>query len=203
VPGSISEVTGFPNPKVLKDKDKEMSAMRGPRTRSRGTVNPLVAVVTGAAAGAVGTAAMDAVWYARYRRGGGSQGPLAWETADGVDKWDDTSAPGQVGRRIIEGFTQKELPDRWARTMTNAVHWATGLAWGAQYGLVAGSTAKRRWSYGLIFGPIVWLSAYVLMPLAKLYKPIWEYDAKTLAKDLSAHLVYGTATAAAFAAVAR
>jgi hypothetical protein len=32
---------------------------------------------------------------------------------------------------------------------------------------------------------------------ARLYKPIWEYDAKTLAEDLTAHLVYGFATATA------
>jgi hypothetical protein len=37
-----------------------------------------------------------------------------------------------------------------------------------------------------------------VLPLVKLYKPIWEYDRTTLAKDLSAHLVYGIGTAAAF-----
>jgi hypothetical protein len=177
-----------------------MARLRG---GSEQTVSPLAAVVVGSAAGAVGTAAMDVLWYARYRRGGGAQGPFAWETAAGVDKWDQASTPGQVGRRIVEGFTQQELPDRWARSMTNVVHWVTGLAWGAQFGLLAGSTAKRRWTNGLIFGPVVWLAAYALLPLAKLYKPIWEYDTKTLAKDLSAHMVYGTATAATFTALAR
>jgi hypothetical protein len=39
--------------------------------------------------------------------------------------------------------------------------------------------------------------------LAKLYKPIWEYDAETLAKDLSAHLAYGLATAATFGLLER
>jgi hypothetical protein len=33
------------------------------------------------------------------------------------------------------------------------------------------------------------MSGYVILPLAGLYKPIWEYDARTLADDLSAHLV--------------
>jgi hypothetical protein len=37
----------------------------------------------------------------------------------------------------------------------------------------------------------------VVLPAAGLYKPIREYDRETLAKDLSAHLVYGTTTAAA------
>jgi hypothetical protein len=171
--------------------------------RLTGKKSPVGALLLGTVAGAVGTAAMDLVWFRRYRKGGGEQGLVAWETADGVDKWDDASAPGQVGRRIVEGFTQRELPDQWARTMTNVVHWATGLAWGAQFGIIAGTTTRRRWPLGLVFGPVVWLASYVVMPLAKLYRPIWEYDAKTLAKDLSAHVVYGATTGATFAALTR
>jgi hypothetical protein len=41
----------------------------------------------------------------------------------------------------------------------------------------------------------------VILPLAKVYEPIWKYDTKTLGKDLSVHLVYGAATTAAFAAL--
>ena len=37
---------------------------------------------------------------------------------------------------------------------------------------------------------------YVVLPLLGVYKPIWKYDLETLEKDLSAHLVFGTATAA-------
>jgi hypothetical protein len=39
----------------------------------------------GAAAGALGTAAMDALWYARYRRGGGHGDFVGWETSAGLD----------------------------------------------------------------------------------------------------------------------
>jgi hypothetical protein len=39
-------------------------------------------------------------------------------------------------------------------------------------------------------------------PLLGVYKPIWKYDLETLRKDLSAHLVFGTATAAAFCLLA-
>ena len=169
----------------------------------KSNTSPVGAVLRGALAGAAGTAAMDLIWFARYRRGGGEQGLLAWETAEGMEKWDQASAPGQVGKRVVEGVLQRELPDRWARATTNVVHWATGLGWGAQYGLLAGSTRRRRWTWGLAFGPAVWLASYVLMPLAKLYKPMWEYDAKTLGKDLSAHVVYGAATGAAFASLVR
>lgn len=166
-------------------------------------LSPVGALARGALAGAIGTAAMDAVWYARYRREGGQQGPLAWETAEEVDDWDDAPVPGQVGRRLAEGFLGRPLPERWARLTTNIVHWAYGVAWGAQYGIVAGSTARPRAVWGLALGSVVWNSDYVVLPLSGLYKPRWRYDTKTLAKDLSAHLVYGVTAAAAFAAMAR
>ena len=52
--------------------------------------------------------------------------------------------------------------------------------------------------YGVPFGAAVWAGGYVVLPLLGVYKPIWKYDFETLRKDLSAHLVFGTATAAAF-----
>jgi hypothetical protein len=38
---------------------------------------------------------------------------LAWEFPR-VDSWEIAPGPGQVAKREIEGFTQRELPDRWA-----------------------------------------------------------------------------------------
>jgi hypothetical protein len=167
------------------------------------TVGSFRRLCLGALAGAVGTAAMDLVWFARYRRGDGKQGLVAWETAEGLDKWEDASAPGKLGRRVAEALTHRELPDRYARPTTNLVHWTTGLAWGAQYGIVAGSKKRRSWKAGLALGPVVWLTSYVVLPLAGLYKPIWEYDGKTLAKDLSAHMAYGVSAGVTFAALTR
>jgi hypothetical protein len=45
---------------------------------------------------------------------------------------------------------------------------------------------------------VVWAGGYVVLPQLGVYKPIWKYDLETLGKDLSAHLVFGSATAAAF-----
>jgi len=64
--------------------------------------------------------------------------------------------------------------------------------------LVAGSLSRQRFGYGLPFGATVWAAGYVVLPAAGLYEPIWRYDRRTLADDLSAHLVYGIATAVAF-----
>ncbi|MEX2586686.1 MAG: hypothetical protein WD602_01655 [Actinomycetota bacterium] len=159
---------------------------------------PLGAVGRGLVAGAAGTAVMDLVWYSRYRRGGGKDGFVDWEFSGGIDSWEEAPAPAQVAKRVTEGFLQKEVPVDRAPMMNNAVHWSYGMLWGALYGIAAGSLRKAPATYGLILGPIVWSGAYAILPLAKLYEPMWRYDAKTLAKDLSAHVAYGVGTAGAF-----
>lgn len=161
-------------------------------------MTPLGAVVRGALAGAVGTVAMDLVLYARYRRGGGDSGVVDWETSAGLDSWDDAPAPAQFGRRAVEGTLHRELPPRRARLTNNVVHWATGVGWGTAFGLISGSITDRRWWHGPAFGAGVWLSSYAVLVPAKLYRPPWEYDLKTLWDDLSVHLVYGLTTATAF-----
>ena len=160
--------------------------------------SPLGALARGVLAATVGTVAMDLLWFSRYKREGGQSSLLEWEFSLGLDDWSQSSTPSQIGKRLFEGFFQRELPARWAALTTGVVHWVYGLGWGALYGLVAGSARRPRIQSGLLFGPVVWTAGYLILPLAKLYKPMWEYDAPTLAKDLSAHLVYGLATAVAF-----
>lgn len=112
------------------------------RTRKR-PLTPLAAAVAGMAAGAVGTVSMDAVRYVRYRHAGGKDSPLAWEFGP-VDSWEKVPDPGQIGKRLIEGFTQRELPDRWAWLTSTVMHWGYGLASGALYGVLAGSARTPR-----------------------------------------------------------
>ncbi len=116
------------------------------RTRKH-PLTPLTAVAAGLLAGAVGTICLDAVQYLKYRRTGGTQSPLAWEFAP-VDSWETAPDPGQVARRVIEGFTQRKLPDRSAWPISTAAHWAYGSAAGAAYGILAGSLPAPRPRYG-------------------------------------------------------
>jgi hypothetical protein len=160
-------------------------------------------LAVGALAGVVGTAAMDCLLYSRYRRAGGLDTAWAWESAQGVKDWATASAPGQLGEKVVRLLIRRPPPAGWARSTTNAVHWATGAGWGLQYALLAGRTGRHPVLRGLALGPVAWLSSYAVLPLAGVYEPIWKYDARTLAKDLSAHVVYGAATSAAFAAVTR
>jgi predicted cobalt transporter CbtA len=160
-------------------------------------------VGAGIVAGAIGTSAMDLLLYARYRRDGGKDSLWRWEFAGNVMSWDEASAPGQLARKAWHRATGHEPSDDWARAATNTVHWATGVGWGLAYSALASTTSRRPWTRAFALGPIVWTSGYVLLPLAKVYKPIWKYDARTLAKDLSAHVLYGTAVSVAYWALAR
>jgi hypothetical protein len=167
------------------------------RKVERQGLTPLAAVLGGLVAGAVGTVAMDLISYARYRRGGGDTRPLAWEFAAPED-WEKAPAPAKIGRRLVEALTQSELPAERVALTNNVVHWSYGILWGSLYGIVAGSARSPRLLYGLPFGTAVWLAGYAMLPLAKLYQPFWDYDARTLAGDLITHLAYGAATAGTF-----
>lgn len=160
-------------------------------------LSPLGAVARGVAAGAAGVVAMDGFWYVRHLVGGGRTAPLTFEFGAERD-WDQVSAPGKVGKRLIEGFTQEELPADKAPLVNDAVHWTYGMTWGAVYGLLVGSLRTPRSLLGLPFGAAVWMAGYSFLPLAKLSKPIWEYDPKTLTPELAAHLFYGLGTGVAF-----
>jgi uncharacterized membrane protein YagU involved in acid resistance len=145
---------------------------------------------------------MDTARYLLYRRSGGKDNPTEWEFPP-VDNWEQAPDPGQVAKRVIDGFTQRELPDRWAWLTSTVAHWSYGSAAAAFYGIIAGSLHRPRAWYGLPFGAGVWATSYLVLPAAGLYKPVWEYDKKTLAQDLGAHLTYGAGTGAAFAVLTR
>ena len=152
----------------------------------------LSGATAGVVAGAVGTLAMDLVWYGRYRRSGGEDGFTDWEFATSTLSFDEASAPAQVGRRAA-GAVGIDLPDEAAAATTNVMHWLTG----AGYGVAHGTLLRRRGvlTGGVLTGVGAFANSYAMLGAMGLYEPIWEYDAGTLAKDLSAHLVFGLATA--------
>jgi hypothetical protein len=146
---------------------------------------------------------MDLLLYSRYRRGGGESGFTDWEFSADLTSWDNAPAPAQFGKRLLEAVFQRELPAQTARLVNNVTHWAMGVGSGAAYGLVGGSFSTGRTWYGLPFGAGVWPQSYAVLVPAKIYQPMREYDAETLWKDFSAHLVYGLATAKTFGVLAR
>jgi hypothetical protein len=157
----------------------------------------------GAAASAIGTLVMDASLYWRYRHDGGDASFPKWESSEGLTSWENAPAPALVAKKALGLVLKREVSPRYARFLNNATHWGYGVATGAGYGLFARSRRKPEVWFGLPFGAAVWGSGYAVFPQFGVYEPIWKYDVKTLGKDLSAHLIFGTATAAAFALLNR
>lgn len=156
------------------------------------------ALARGLGAGLVGTAAMTA-WQelaARLEDGGGDPPP-------GQDPWERASVPAQVAARAIELATGRQPPPERIPLLTHVTHWAYGIGWGAVYGLARRRRRPTAAVAGVPFGAGVWALSYLqLVPLG-FYEPPWRYPPKTLALDLSYHLVYGLGVGAGHRALAR
>jgi hypothetical protein len=164
------------------------------------TPTPLAALRRGLLAGVAGTAAMTA-WQELSAKLTAADDQEPRQQPD--DPWEQASAPAQVARRIIEGVFKREASPALIPVLTHATHWAYGTTWGGVYGLVAGSTARRRpLRRGLAFGTAVWAMSYVQLVPMGLYEPPWKYPPKDLAMDLSYHLVYGAAAGLAYRVLA-
>ncbi|WP_370326499.1 hypothetical protein [Euzebya sp.] len=158
-------------------------------------------IIAGAAAGVIGTAAMDAVWYRRYRQGGGDAGPVEWDLSTGsTGSFDEASTPGQVGEAVAEAIGV-DLPDDAAGVTTDVVHWLTGISYGVGHALL--HDERGVVTGGLATGMTAFLNSYLTLGAAGFYQPIWDYEAEELAKDLGAHLAYGLAAAAAYRVLRR
>src|SRR5262245_22346665 len=130
-------------------------------------MTPLEAIVRGLVSGAVGSAAMDLVWYWRYKRSGGKSHLLDWEFSTDLRDWDSAPAPAKIGKHLYEGFFQRELPGERAAFTNTMMHWGYGISWGGLYGVVAGSLRCPRVIFGPLLGAGVWVASYIILPLAQ------------------------------------
>ena len=160
-------------------------------------VGVIASAVRGAVAGAVATAAMDLVWYRRYRADGGDDDLVTWEfSSPAPDFDDDAPAPAQVGKRLADAVGVA-LPASAVATTNNVVHWMTGIGWGKVAGVVASVVPIPKLGVGIATGVTAWGTSYAVLGKLGIYRPINEYDTGTLWKDLSAHLVFGATLGAA------
>jgi uncharacterized membrane protein len=109
-------------------------------------------------------------------------------------------AAGAVGaaamssaREWVFGFTGEEGSNP-------AVHVLHGTGWGLLFGVAWGRGRLPGPDKGAIFGLNVWLASLVALPALGVAPPPWKQSPAALARDLGLHLVYGTATAAAYEA---
>ncbi|MEO8967042.1 MAG: hypothetical protein ABI355_05515 [Solirubrobacteraceae bacterium] len=106
----------------------------------RTATSPLAAVAKGVAAGAVGTALMT-----------GYQAAVAK-----VRHSDSSNAPAEVGRRVIEGVLEREVPERRMEALNNAMHVLYGTSWAPVYGIAQASLGLPPIHLGALFGAVVW-----------------------------------------------
>jgi hypothetical protein len=164
-------------------------------------VGIVAGALRGASAGVVATAAMDLLWYRRYRSDdGGTKSFTSWEfSSTASDFGDDAPAPARVGKRIAD-TAHVGLPDSAVAATNDIVHWLTGIGWGKAAG-VAVALGVPALGAGVATGVTAWGTSYAVLGRLGIYKPITEYDRRTLWKDLSAHLVYGLTLGATLTAI--
>ena len=149
-----------------------------------------------------GTVAMDALWYRRYKSGGGDSRVLVWEFGAKPSSWEEAPAPARAGRVLAAKLLDYDVPIERAGLLANLMHWGYGPTWGAQFALMAAMRRKRPGTTSaLAFGTLVWASDYVTLPLMGVYRPIWRYPRRALFEDLTAHLLFGLCTATALRVV--
>jgi hypothetical protein len=153
--------------------------------------------MAGAIAGALGTLAMDLVWYRRFRAGGGTQSFVPWETSEGTAGYEGAPAPARTAKAVAD-LVGIDLPEGSARSVNNAVHWATGIGWGKGLGVASAVLGSSSPLLGPVTGVTAWATSYVVLPRLGVYQPMSEYEAGVLWQDLRAHLVFGTVLGVAF-----
>lgn len=113
---------------------------------------------------------------------------------------ESSSTPAEVGKRIIEGVLQRDVPDERMDALNNFMHWSYGTCWGLPYGIIAGSSGGSgsvlRAGAGLAMA--VWAASRTEMAAMQIAPPPWQDPPSTLATDIGFHLVYGLAAALAF-----
>ena len=84
--------------------------------------------------------------------------------------------------------------------LNTAMHALYGTSWGLLFGVAWGRGRPPGPDKGAAFGLSVWLASLAELPALGVAPPPWRQSPAALAQDLGFHLVYGTATAAAYEA---
>ncbi|HEX9051782.1 MAG TPA: DUF1440 domain-containing protein [Anaeromyxobacter sp.] len=153
----------------------------------------LAGALVGAASGVIASWVMEK-----------AQGPI-WKLGGEATRRRERDAQGDLEPatvRVAERAARavgRPLPDARKGAAGEAVHYATGAALGALFGVLAPRTALPALVAGAVFGGAVWLlNDETLVPALGFSRKPWDYPASTHAKSLAAHLVYGAATGAGF-----
>ncbi|HYZ29740.1 MAG TPA: hypothetical protein VE570_11825 [Thermoleophilaceae bacterium] len=143
----------------------------------------LKTVAKGVAAGVAGTAAMT----------------VSSTIEQHLRKRPPSTAPADAAAKVL-GI--KEFPSDDAKNkFSNAVHWGYGTSWGVNRALLSRFVSPRVASTAHLGA--LWVSEQVMLPALEVAPPVTMWGGKEVAIDAWHHLVYATATSAAYEALER
>jgi hypothetical protein len=159
--------------------------------RKRKNEGLVLDVLSGAAAGALGTYLMSPAMQVASKVQ--PDVDKEWEAQASWDENATVKAAEKAFRPLgVELGEKKSLAGQ-------LVHWGYGIAWGVGYALLTRSLRKRRLRHALLFGGALWLIGdEIAVPALKLAPRPEALPPSSHAKALWAHLVYGAATEGAF-----
>jgi hypothetical protein len=174
-------------------KIRASPASKGPIMSRR---SPLGAFCGGLAAGFVGAVAQS-LFFACTKKVAPQPSAQAFEPVE-PEQLTET-ATETVARRFKEQLARRG-PLQHPELAAQVVHLGFGSAWGAVYGLAAGTLPSvATFRGGMTFGMIVWLvSDDLLLPTFRLSAWPQHYPVKNHLYAILAHAAYGVAMAAAF-----
>ena len=177
--------------------------------RQRKTESAAAALTRGLGAGLIGTTGMTALQelsiLVRKARQNGSEPEASDDPKRNEDPWSHAPAPAQLTKRVLEAVFHEEVHADRIKLLTNLTHWGYGTSLGVMYGLVQRKVPFR--TRPLVGGPLyglgAWAQSYAMLVPLGLYEPPWHYPAKSIAKDLSYHLVFGAGCATGYKLLSR
>lgn len=146
------------------------------------TANPLREIIIGAAAGVGAAFVMN-----QFQSLWGRYAPSDLQPSGGGDP-----ATVKAAQRVSLAVGRGDLPVERKEDAGEAVHYATGAALGAMYGVLASSVRGADLGGGLPFGAAVYkILDEGVVPQLQLGPPAESTDEKTRLYGLISHLVFG------------
>lgn len=100
-------------------------------------------------------------------------------------------APGEIVA-VLERRADWRPSTSLHQTATFAAHFGYGAGAGAIYGRLRNSSRGNPVVRGMAHGMAVWAASYlVLLPAARILKPVTEHDARRTSLMIAGHLVWG------------
>ncbi len=156
--------------------------------------NPIKGALCGLAAGAGASAIMDVYWKIVKEAIGDRPEQKPKGKNDGQKE--EQPSTQIVADKVSEALTGQEVPKKDKAKAGVGVHYATGLLFGALFGIAAALRPRLGIVGGLLYGAAIWAALdEVALRLLGIAPDPKKVPAAEHAQALGAHLAYGSSTA--------